>query len=76
MGTPANLISIFPKVPGRTFFRNLSEFDNFCSGPISVDPSLSATKERIAALEAAAKQQEEKAAGIIQMLLRLLIIQM
>ena len=30
---------IFPKVPGRTFFPNLSKcINHFCSGPISVDP--------------------------------------
>ena len=30
---------IFPEVPGRTFFPNLSQVINyFCSGPISADP--------------------------------------
>ena len=29
---------IFPQVPGRTFFPNLSKCGYLCSGPISVDP--------------------------------------
>ena len=38
LGTPVNLLVIFPKVPGRTFFHNLTKLITFAAAPLVLTP--------------------------------------